>query len=213
MPQRKCHRIQKCRSIRRISNMPSWNLEAFRLSWNPNPFGIVHWKRLGYPLSSQRRRQLWCRVDLDKSGWKLSSFLPQIFSGQRDWVICVCRCVKSMSLILLRCYPWGLRVCPLIDTIRGGRAKFLKLFPGKELSRLKMLGGIVWHVKVQMTAQPQGEFLKLVRHLREEDGRFSRERERETPIAYLARSPSVSKSDCSSQGCMSCLKPFQVKLL
>ena len=24
--------------------------------------------RLGYPLSSQRRRQLWCRVDLDKSG-------------------------------------------------------------------------------------------------------------------------------------------------
>ncbi|CAK9093025.1 unnamed protein product [Durusdinium trenchii] len=25
-------------------------------------------KRLGYPLSSQRRRQLWCRVDLDKSG-------------------------------------------------------------------------------------------------------------------------------------------------
>ena len=26
-------------------------------------------KRLGYPLSSQRRRQLWCRVDLDKSGW------------------------------------------------------------------------------------------------------------------------------------------------
>ena len=23
---------------------------------------------LGYPLSSQRRRQLWCRVDLDKSG-------------------------------------------------------------------------------------------------------------------------------------------------
>ncbi len=27
------------------------------------------------------------------------------------------------------------------------------------------------------------------------------ERERETPIAYLARSPSVSKCDCSSQGC------------